>query len=184
LIACWSGSSSSFDAYLTEIGEYIEMVWIGDDWGTQAGPIMNPALFREIFVPRYKELTKFIKSKADVKISLHSCGSVYWALNDFAEMGIDVVHPMQGVTFEMDDPVKIKKNFGNRLVFYSNLCNQSILPHGTPADVDGDVKRKVEALSKDGGYILAASHNVQADVPPENVIAMIDAALKYGAFDA
>jgi len=169
-----------FDAYLAEIGEYIEMVWIGDDWGMQTGPIMNPAIFRKIFVPRYKELIKLIKSKAAVKISLHSCGSVYWALNDFAEMGIEVIHPLQGTAFGMDDPVKIKKEFGDRLVFYSNLCNQSILPHGTPADVDGDVKRKIEALAEGGGYILSGGHNIQADVPPANVIAMIDAALKYG----
>ena len=171
-----------FDSYLTEIGEYIEMVWIGDDWGTQLGPIMNPAIFREIFVPRYKELTKFIKSKADVKICLHCCGAAYWAFNDFIESGIEVIHPLQGNAAGMDDPVKIKNEFGDRLVFYSNLCNQSIMPFGTPAEVDADVKKKIEALAKGGGYILANGHNVQADVAPENILAMIDAGLKYGQF--
>ena len=171
-----------FKDYLAEIGEYIEVVWIGDDWGMQTGPIMNPDLFREIYVPRYKELTKFIKSEADVKISIHSCGSVYWALKDFVEMGIDIVHPMQGDAFNMNDPVKIKKEFGDRLVFYSNLCNQSILPHGTPAEVESDVKKKIEAFAKGGGYILSGGHNIQADVPPENLITMIDSALKYGCY--
>ena len=171
-----------FDAYLAEVGEYIEMVWIGDDWGTQNGPIINPNLFRELFVPRYKELTKHIKSKADVKIALHSCGSVYWALGDFADMGIDVVHPLQGAAAHMDNPERIKSEFGDRLVFYSNLCNQTILPHGTPQEVENDVKRKISALAKGGGYILSGGHNIQADVPPENVIAMIDSTLKYGHY--
>ena len=164
-----------FDAYLSEVGEYIEMVWIGDDWGTQNGPMINPRLFREIFVPRYKELTGYIKSKADVKIALHSCGSVAWALGDFADMGIDVVHPLQGDAVDMADSKRIKEEFGDRLVFYSNLRNQSTLPHGTPAEVDQDVKRKVSALAKGGGYILSGGHNIQADVPPENVLAMVDA---------
>jgi uroporphyrinogen decarboxylase len=171
-----------FDAYLTEIGEYIETVWIGDDWGMQNGPLMNPVLFREIFVPRYRVLTKFIKSKAAVKIALHSCGSVYWALNDFAAMGIDIVHPVQGDAINMDNPEKIKEEFGSRLVFYSNLRNQSILPHGTSEEVDKDVKRKIKAFAKGGGYILSGGHNIQADVPPENVLAMINAGLKYGQY--
>jgi uroporphyrinogen decarboxylase len=168
--------------YLSKIGKYIEMVWIGDDWGTQIGPIINPVLFRKIFVPRYKELCKFIKSKADVKIALHSCGSVFWALKDFADMGIDVVHPLQGDAANMDDAQKIKDEYGDRLVFYSNLRNQSILPNGSPEDVENDVKRKVKALAVGGGYILSGGHNIQADVPPENILAMVDAALKYGKF--
>jgi uroporphyrinogen decarboxylase len=143
---------------------------------------MNPELFREIYVPRYKELTRFIKSKADVKIALHSCGSVYWALGDFARMGIDVVHPLQGDAAGMDDPDVLKRNYGDELVFYSNLRNQSVLPHGTPEEVDAEVKRKVKALAKGGGYVLSGGHNIQADVPPENILALVDAGLKYGTF--
>jgi uroporphyrinogen decarboxylase len=171
-----------FEEYLAEIGEYIEMIWIGDDWGMQNGPIMDPSLFRKIFVPRYKEFIKHIKSQADVKVAIHSCGSVYWALGDFADMGIDVVHPLQGDAKDMNDPLRIKKEFGDRLVLYSNLCNQTILPYGTVDEVDADVKRKVTALAQGGGYVLSGGHNIQADVPPENVLAMVDAAIKYGRY--
>jgi uroporphyrinogen decarboxylase len=171
-----------FDAYLEQVGEFIEMVWIGDDWGTQRGPIMNPELFRKIYVPRYKELTKHIKSKADVKIALHSCGSVYYALGDFVEMGIDVIHPLQGDAVQMDDPELLKREYGDHLVFYSNFRNQTTLPYGTPEDMALEVRRKVEALAPGGGYVLSGGHNIQADVTPENLLSMVDAGILYGMF--
>lgn len=117
-----------------------------------------------------------------MKISLHSCGSVYWALNDFIDMGIDIVHPLQGDANQMDDPAKLKREYGDQLVFYSNLRNQSTLPKGTPADVDADVKKKIEALAKGGGFIVSGGHNIQADVSPDNVLALVDAVLKYGVY--
>jgi uroporphyrinogen decarboxylase len=84
-----------FAAYLDAVGDYVEMVWMGDDWGTQQGPILQPKLFREVFVPRYRQFCEFVKSRAPVKIAIHSCGSVCWALDDLAGAGIDVVHPLQ-----------------------------------------------------------------------------------------
>jgi len=171
-----------YDKYLDEIGDITEVVWMGDDWGTQIGPIMNPKTFREIFKPRYRELTRFIKSKTNAKIALHTCGSVLWVLEDLIEAGFEIVHPLQGDAEEMKNPKEIKARFGDRLAFYSNLKNQSTIPHGTPEDVREDVKNKIRDLAPGGGYILSGGHNIQADVPPENILALFDAGHEYGSY--
>jgi uroporphyrinogen decarboxylase len=155
---------------------------MGDDWGTELGPIMNPKLFRQMFVGRYKQLTAAIKKKSKVKIALHCCGSVYWALGDFIDAGIDVIHPLQGDAAGMEDPSRLKQEFGQKLAFYSNMRNQSLIPHGTPEQVAADVRKKIAALAPGGGYIVSAGHNVQADVPPENILAVYDTAYNYGRY--
>jgi uroporphyrinogen decarboxylase len=171
-----------FDGYLEAIGSFVEMVWMGDDWGTELGPILNPKLFRQMFVGRYKQLTAAIKRKSNVKIALHCCGSVYWALNDFIDAGIDVIHPLQGDAAEMEDPKRLKQEFGQKLAFYSNMRNQSLIPRGTPQQVAADVRKKILALAPGGGYIVSAGHNVQADVPPENILAVYDTAFENGRY--
>jgi uroporphyrinogen decarboxylase len=171
-----------FGPYLDAIGPFVEMIWMGDDWGTQQGPIIPPKLFREIFVPRYREFCAFVKKRAPVKIALHSCGSVAWALEDFANAGIDVIHPLQGDACEMGDPEALKRRFGKQLAFYSNLCNQTTLPHGTPEQVREDVRCKLHALAPGGGYIVSAGHNIQGDVPPENILALFDTAREQGVY--
>ncbi len=171
-----------FAGYLDAIGGWVEMIWIGDDWGTQNGPIIQPKLFRELFVPRYRQFCAFVKKRAPVKIALHTCGAVSWALEDFAEAGIDVVHPLQGDAAGMGDPDLLKRRFGKKLAFYSNLCNQTTLPHGTPEQVCEDVRRKVRALSPGGGYVISGGHNIQADVPGENILALFDTAYQYGRY--
>ncbi len=171
-----------FGPYLDALSEYVEMIWMGDDWGMQQGAIIPPKLFREIFVPRYRQFCSFVKKRAPVKIALHSCGSVAWALDDFAEAGIDVIHPLQGDACGMGDPEMLKRRFGKQLAFYSNLCNQTTLPHGTPEQVRDDVIRKLRALAPGGGYIVSAGHNIQADVPPQNILALFDTAFQHGAY--
>lgn len=172
-----------FDAYLDEIGEYLEMVWIGDDWGTQIAPIMNPAIFRQVFVSRYKQFTSSVKRKfPNLKICLHSCGSVLWAMQDFIDAGIDVLHPLQAAAAEMGDAARIKQMYGDKLAFYSGLPNQTTIPYGTPEQVDAVVREKISAFAPGGGYIISAGHNIQADVPPQNILALFDAARKYGVY--
>ena len=165
-----------FGAYLDAVGDFVEMIWIGDDWGTQQGPIIPPKLFREIFLPRYRQFCSFVKSRSQVKIALHSCGSVCWALEDLADAGIDVVHPLQGDAKGMNDPLELKRRFGKQLAFYSNLCNQTTLPYGTPEQVRQDVIRKIRALAPGGGYVMSGGHNIQADVKPQNILALFDTA--------
>ena len=165
-----------FGPYLAALDGFVEMIWIGDDWGTQRGPIIPPKLFREIFLPRYRQFCAFVKSRSQVKIALHSCGSVGWALEDLAGAGIDVVHPLQGDAKGMNDPEELKRRFGKQLAFYSNLCNQTTLPYGTPEQVRQDVIRKIHALAPGGGYVMSGGHNIQADVKPQNILALFDTA--------
>jgi uroporphyrinogen decarboxylase len=168
--------------YLDEIGEYVDTWWMGDDWGMQTGPIMSPELFRTMFKPRYRRLVDVVKSKTDAKVCLHTCGATYWIMGDLVDVGIDVVHPLQPTADGNEDPEKIKKDFGNFLCFYSNIANTTILPHGTPKEVEDEVKRKIKHLAPGGGYILSGGHNIQADVPPENVVSLFDSAFAYGKY--
>lgn len=168
--------------YLDEVGDYVEGWWMGDDWGMQTGPIMSPDLFRKVFKPRYKPLLDLVRSKTDAKICLHTCGATYWILDDLADIGIDVVHPVQPTAAGNEDPERIKKDYGDKFVFYSNIANTTILPHGTPQEVADEVTRKIRALAPGGGYILSGGHNIQADVPPENVVALFDTAYEVGRY--
>jgi uroporphyrinogen decarboxylase len=168
--------------YLDEVGDYVEGWWMGDDWGMQTGPIMSPAMFRKMFKPRYGKLLDMVKKKTKAKVCLHTCGATYWIMGDLVDVGVDVVHPLQPTAAGNEDPVKIKRDFGDRLVFYSNIANQTVLPHGTPGEVAEEVKKKIRALAPGGGYILSGGHNIQADVPPENVVALFDAAFEYGRY--
>jgi uroporphyrinogen decarboxylase len=168
--------------YLDEIGDYIEGWWMGDDWGMQTGPIMSPHAFRAIFKPRYKRLIALVKSKTKAKVCLHTCGATYWILQDLVDVGVDVVHPLQPTAMGNEDPARIKQEFGDRLAFYSNVANTTILPHGTPQEVAAEVRRKIAALAPGGGYIFSGGHNIQADVPPANIVALFDTAYEAGRY--
>ncbi len=170
------------DSYLNQIGKFIEVVWLGDDWGTQLGPVISPDIFRKMFKPKYKRLIDAIKNITFAKICLHSCGSVLWAINDFVDIGIDILHPLQGDAFEMNNPELIKKKFGNKIAFYSNISNQTILPNGTKKDIEKEVIKKIKYLAPGGGYIFSMGHNIQADVPAENIVTGFDTVYKYGKY--
>jgi uroporphyrinogen decarboxylase len=107
---------------------------------------------------------------------------VFWAIEDFIKAGIDGLHTLQGDATSMQDPYKIKKEYGKALVFYSNLRNQTLLPYGTVKEVEEDVKKKLDALMPGGGYIMSGGHNFLSDVPPQNLLAIIDTTLKYGNY--
>ena len=168
--------------YLDEIGDFIEGWWMGDDWGMQTGPIMSPGMFRTIFKPRYRRLIDLVKSKTKGKVCLHTCGASYWILQDLVDVGVDVVHPLQPTAAGNGDPLRIKREFGDRLSFYSNIANTTILPHGKPQEVAAEVRRKIAALAPGGGYVFSGGHNIQADVPPENIVALFDTAYEVGKY--
>jgi len=171
-----------FDKLLDACGEYIEMVWIGDDWGHQNGPVIRPEVFRKIFKPRMKELVDFIKNKVKVKVALHSCGSVYWAIQDFIDVGIDVLNPVQVSAKDMDTK-RLKEEFGDKLVFWGGGCDtQKVLPFGNPEEVRKEVKKRIKDLAPGGGFVFTPVHNIQASVPPENIISMYKAVEEYGRY--
>ena len=168
--------------YLDEIGDYVEGWWMGDDWGMQTGPIMNPETFRKMFKPRYLKLLDVVRSKTDAKICLHTCGATYWILGDLADIGVNVVHPLQPTAAGNEDPIRLKRDFGDKFVFYSNIANTTILPRGNPREVAQEVTMKIRALAPGGGYVFSGGHNIQADVPPENIVSLFDTAYEVGQY--
>ncbi|HID17814.1 TPA: hypothetical protein EYP26_05935, partial [Candidatus Bathyarchaeota archaeon] len=170
-----------YDRYLSEVGDYVEMVEVGDDVGAQTGPIISPALLRKYIKPRWKKFYDFIHGKTKARVFHHSCGSVYIFLNEFIEAGVDVLNPIQPRAAMMDIG-KIKREVGDKLALHGGIDIQRILPYGTTADVENEVKRVLKAAAPGGGYVLAGAHNIQADTPPENVLAMFKSALKYGSY--
>ena len=163
-----------YTVYLEAVGPYVQIVAVGDDLGMQTGPLISPKLYRRLIKPRHKELYDFIHSRTEARIMHHTCGSVFPLVQDLIDVGVDILNPIQTSARGMD-PATLKREFGDRLVFHGGIDVQQILPFATPKRVKEEVKRIVATLGQGGGYILAPSHNIQADVPPENIVAMYEA---------
>jgi len=165
--------------YLQEVGPYLDVVCVGDDFCHQRGPLMSLQIFREIIKPYLQRYYETIKSFTPAKLHLHSCGAVHHILDDLIDIGVDIINPVQ-VSAEGMDPAWLKKRFGAKIVFWGGIDTQNILPHGSAEDVRREVRRITKILGENGGYVLSAVHNIQADVPPENIVAMFDEAYKLG----
>lgn len=170
-----------YEALLDAVGPYIQVVTLSDDLGHNDGPLFSPRIFRQVYKPRLRRLIDFIKSKTEAKIYLHSCGSVYTYIPDFIEMGVDVLNPVQVSARDMDT-AKLKKEFGRDLAFWGGGCDNNVLSFGTPKDVEEEVKRRVYDLAPGGGYVFCSIHNISAEVPPENIVAFYEVALKYDVY--
>jgi len=163
------------------VGKNIDVVAMADDLGMQTGTFVSPQVYREMLKPRHKRMVDAVKSRSDAKIFLHSCGSVYAIIQDLIEIGIDVLNPVQVAAKNME-PEKLKREFGDRLAFWGAMDTQRILPFGTPDEVRAEVRRVIDCLGKGGGYIVASVHNLQREVPPENITAMFDEARIYDQY--
>lgn len=166
---------------LSAIGDYIQIVEVGDDLSIQNGPLFSLDVYRRLIKPRQKELFKFIKARTKAKILYHSCGSVYPFIADLIDIGIDILNPVQVSAINMNAK-NLKKEFGGKVTFWGAIDTQKILPHGSPEDVEAEVNKRIYDLAPGGGYVLASVHNIQSDVPPENICAMYRAAEKYGSY--
>lgn len=163
-----------YTVYLEAVGPYVQIVAVGDDLGMQTGPLISPKIYRRLIKPRHKELYDFIHSRTEAKILHHTCGSVFPLVQDLIDVGVDILNPIQTSARGMD-PATLKQDFGERLVFHGGIDVQQILPFATPERVKKEVRHIVTTLGHGGGYIFAPSHNIQADVPPENIVAMYEA---------
>jgi uroporphyrinogen decarboxylase len=164
-----------YAVYLEAVGRYVQIVALGDDLGMQTGPLISPQLYRRLIKPRHKELYDFIHSRTDANILHHTCGSVFPLVQDLIDVGVDILNPIQTSARGMD-PAALKREFGQQLVFHGGMDVQHILPFATPQRVREEVRRMVVTLGEGGGYIFAPSHNIQADVPPQNILAIYEAA--------
>jgi uroporphyrinogen decarboxylase len=173
-VKCWEWA-------LTQVGEFVDVVQMEGDLGQQDGPLFSPRLFRQIYKPRLRRVVETIKRHTRAKVLLHACGSVYWAIPDLIEAGIDVLNPVQVNAADMD-PGRLKREFGGDLSFWGGGCDTILLQQGSPAAVEREVERRIADLAPGGGYVFGSIHNIAAGVPPENVVAMFRAAQKYGAY--
>lgn len=173
---------AQWDVILDQVGNYVDVVVLSDDLGTQHHPIMNPKKYREIIKPAQVKIAKFIKSKADVKIVYHCDGAIYDFLPDMVEIGFDAWNPVQVTADGMDDTARLKREFGDKLTFWGAGCDsQFILPRKSPAEIREEVRRRVNDLAAGGGLILSSIHTIQRDVPAENIVAFYDALYEFGS---
>ena len=159
--------------------ENVDMISECDDLGTQNSLFVSNATLHDIILPYHKELYQHLKSKYGVKIYLHSCGSIAPVIPDLIDCGVDALNPVQTTANNMD-PHMLKREFGRDIVFWGGgIETQSTLPFGTPQQIKDAVRRNIDALGRDGGFVFAAIHNIQPDIPMENFQAMMDTALEY-----
>lgn len=174
---------SFWEMALPELADAVDVVAQFDDYGTQESQLISPQMFREKIKPRLRVLFERVEQLApNAKRFFHSCGNVRPLLPDFIEIGVEILNPIHIRATGME-PAALKREFGADLVFWGGgVDTQGVLPNGTPLEVKDDVRRNLDALAAGGGYVFNTVHNVQADVPPENVIAMWEALQEYGGY--
>jgi uroporphyrinogen decarboxylase len=159
---------------LAEVGDLVDIVAFGDDVGLQDRPVCSVPLYRQLIRPYQERIIACIREYTQAKILYHSCGSVYRYIDDFIGIGINALNPVQ-VTARNMEPERLKREFGGRIAFWGGIDSQHVLPHGSPEQVRAETRRMYEIMGPGGGYVLAGVHNIQPDVPPENLLAMLQA---------
>ncbi len=163
-----------YQKFLELTGDALDVIMFADDIGGQDGLFISPRTYREMIKPYHAELLSLIKSKTQARLMFHSCGSVLALLDDFVELGMDVLNPVQVAAQGMDTAI-LKQRYGTRISFWGAIDTQRVMPFGSPDDVRAEAHRRINDLAKDGGYVVAPVHVVQSDVPPENVLALSQA---------
>jgi len=159
---------------LEAVSPYVQIIQMGDDLGMQSGPMLSPGLYREVFFPRHKKIYQTVKNRTDMFVFLHSCGSIVDFIPDLIEAGVDIINPVQ-ITARGMEPERLKREFGKEIVFWGGgVDTQHVLPEENPEKVREVTRRNCEIFMKNGGFVFTQVHNIQAGVPPENIIAMYE----------
>lgn len=165
--------------FLQEVGDLIDVHFAADDLSGQNGPLIAPDLWRALIKPRQARIMATIKAHTNAPIFYHSCGAVTEFLDDLIDIGVDILNPVQVSAAGMESGA-LKQRYGKRLSFWGGGCDtQRVLPYGTPAEVRAEVQRRIADLAPGGGFIFNPVHNIQAQVPPENVVALFETAREY-----
>ncbi len=168
--------------FLDQCGDKLDMIKIGDDLGTQENLMISPRMYRKMLKPLHAEMIDLIKQKTRAKIFFHTDGDVFNLIDDFIEIGVDVLNPIQTSAGKMSNLEELKKKYYRRIVFCGAIDTQKILPSGTPTEVKREVKRVMNILGQGGGYMVATVHTVMNEVPAENILAMVDAVQEFGHY--
>ena len=174
--------NAMYGNYMQEVGDYVQVVTITDDQGTQDSLMISPQLFREFIKPYLASLIKTIKEKADVQVLMHCDGAILRIVPDLIEIGVDIINPIQTVLTCFTDTRALKDEFGSEVCFHGGIDVQRVLPNCSPAEIRQEVARRIYDLGHSGGYIIAPCHNINIDIPVENVLAMFEAAKDFGRY--
>ena len=168
---------------IDSFGQYIQMVSIADDMGAQDGPMCNPRYVEEFSMPYYKRFCEFVHANSDIKVFMHTCGSIKPLIPALIDAGVDILNPVQISAGDMDAQ-RLKDEFGDRICFWGGGCNtQDVLGTGTPEHVADNVRSLVAIFKEKGGFVFNQVHNIMGDVPPENVVAMLDTAYQESFYE-
>lgn len=168
----------NLEIYKQAVGEKIQVIWIsGTDFGTQNGTIISVDAFRRLYKPRYKKINDWVHQNTGWKVFYHCCGCINTLLDDFVDMGVDCLNPVQFSAMEPKgmSPKRLKDEYGDKFTFWGGgVDTQHTLPFGTSDEVRAQVAERVEILNKDGGFVFNTIHNVVSGVPAENLVAMYE----------
>ncbi|MDH3820364.1 MAG: hypothetical protein OEU59_04525, partial [Gammaproteobacteria bacterium] len=168
--------------FLDELGDNVDIIKIGDDLGTEESLMISPRMYRKILKPIHADFISFIKARTNAKVLFHSDGDIAPLIDDFVEIGVDILNPIQTSAGTMSDLHSLKKRHGSNIVFCGGIDTRKILPCGTVEEVRAEVRRVIEALGPGGGFMAGAVHTIMNDVPPENILAMVDAVEEFGQY--
>ena len=167
---------------LSRVGQHVDVVVTGDDLGTQDSTLMAPALYRTLVKPEQAKVLDAIHRETRAKVFYHSCGNIYPLIGDLVEIGVDLLNPVQVSAPDLADTARLKREFGARLSFCGGVDTQDVMPHGSAQEVRAEVRRRIQDLAPGGGYVAAAVHCIQPDVPPANIVAMCDEVVRAGRY--
>jgi uroporphyrinogen decarboxylase len=168
-------------AALREVGSLVDVVSCSDDVADQRGPMISPTLYRRFIKPRHRRYLDAIRTHTPAKILFHTCGAITKLIPDLIDIGVDFLNPVQVSAAQMDTSF-LKREYGERIGFWGAIDTSRVLPMGTVEEVRVEVQKRIRDLAPGGGFVLAAVHNIQPDVPAQNVVAMFEAGIESGSY--
>jgi len=173
---------TNLQLYAQAVEDNLDIVWFGEDFGTQKGLMISPGVFNELVAPYYRRIWQWVHAHTSWKVFFHSCGGIYPIIDTLINSGVDILNPVQ-VTAAGMDAGRLKREFGDRVCFWGGgIDTQTVLPFGTPDEVRRQVRERIRVLGPGGGFVFATVHNIQGDVPVENVLALIEAVHEFGHY--
>jgi uroporphyrinogen decarboxylase len=170
---------ANLEKFLDAVEGHVQIIQMGDDLGTQLAPQISPQMYRRFLKPRQKLIYEKVRRRSGLHLFFHSCGAIAPLLPDLIEIGVEIINPVQTSARGME-PERLKREFGKDLTFWGGGCDtQRVLPLGTEREIDEHVRRCIEVLAPGGGFVFTQVHNIMPNVPPQNIVAMIEAAKTF-----